>query len=134
MSKRRPVGVTLLAVLAGLGALVAIWHTLQLLHILPVTLDMGEFGEVRFFTFDLVGAIIWGLLAAIWIWVVRMLWSMNPQGWLYVTVLAVLNLVMAFFAILGTSTFQSVLPDIVLYGVILIYCLLPGTKAAFEIP
>ena len=35
---QRPFGVVLLAILAGLEALVAAWHTLQYLGIVPVTL------------------------------------------------------------------------------------------------
>lgn len=126
MDNHRPFGVTLLALFAGLGALVNIWHTLQMLHILPVSL-----GESHFFTFDLVGAILFGLLAAIYIWVFTMLWRVDPQGWLFVTVLAMLNLILAFVSILGQSTFAAMLPSLLLNGLILLYCLMPGTRQAF---
>ena len=53
MTKSRPIGVTILAILAALGAIMAIIHTLQMLHLLPVF-----FGPVRFFAFDLLGAIL----------------------------------------------------------------------------
>ena len=68
--KKRPAGVTFLAVLAGIAALIAVINTLQMLHLLPIR---GPLGQYAFFAFDLVGAIIWGLLAAIYIWLVRML-------------------------------------------------------------
>ena len=34
--RHRPVGITILAVLALVAALVAVWHTLQYLHVVPV--------------------------------------------------------------------------------------------------
>jgi hypothetical protein len=126
MERHRPFGVTLLALLAGAGALVNIWQTLQMLHILPISI-----GDSRFFTFDLVGAILFGLLALIYIWVFLMLWRVDPQGWLFVTVLAMLNLILAFVSILGQSTFTAMLPSLLLNGLILLYCLMPGTRQAF---
>ena len=126
MTNKRPFGVTLLAILAGIAALFAVIHTLQMLHLLPHFL-----GPVTFWSFDLLGALMWGLLAAIYIWLVKMLWSVNPQAWLFMVVLSTLNLILAFVSILGQSTWQAVAPTILINGLILIYCLLPGTKAAF---
>ncbi len=131
MSKKRPIGVTILAILAALGAVIAIIHTLQMLHLFPIR---GPFGEFKFFTFDLFGAILWGILALIYIWVVRMLWNLDPQGWLFVVALATLNLIVAVISIFGQSSVQAMLPAIIVNGLILIYGLLPGTKEAFSIP
>lgn len=130
MANKRPFGITLLALFAGLAAIVAIIHTLQFLHLLPFNL----FGEVRFFGFDIWGALLWGFMAAIYIWVFRMLWMLNPQGWLFVVVIAVLNLIIAGLSIIGDSSFQAMLPAILVNGLVLIYGLLPGTKAAFQVP
>ena len=71
------------------------------------------------------------MMAAIYIWVARMLWNLDPQGWLFVAVLSTLNLIIALISILGNSTWEAMLPAILINGLILIYCLLPGTKAAF---
>lgn len=130
MTKKRPFGVTLLALLAGLGAIIAIIHTLQMLHFFPIG---GPFGVFKFFTFDLFGALMWGILAAIYIWVMRMLWNLDQQGWLFVVVLATLNLVLAVVSIFGASSWQAMMPSILVNGLILIYGMLPGTKAAFEV-
>ena len=49
MAKKRPVGVIILTTLAVLSALVAIIHTLQMLHLFPIR---GPLGTFHFFTFD----------------------------------------------------------------------------------
>jgi hypothetical protein len=126
MSKKRPLGITILVLLVGLAAIIAVYHTLQFLHLLPFSL-----GPIRFFAFDLFGALLWGVNAAILIWLVYSLWNLNPQGWLFVVVMAVLNLILAFVSILGQSTFMALLPAILINVLILIYCMSPGVKAAF---
>ena len=129
MDKKRPIGVTILAVLAGLAAIVAVIHTLQMLHLFPVW-----FGPVRFFTFSLVGAVLWGLLAVVYAWLVRNLWNVDPQAWLFLVTLSTINLVLDVVSIIGYSTLPAMLPSIVVSAAVLIYCLLPGTKEAFRQP
>ena len=129
--KKRPFGITLLAVFSLLAAIVAGVHTLQMLHLFPVGLFGGA---VKFFTFDPFGAFLWGIMVLIYLWVFRMLWNVDPQGWLFVTVLSTLNLILAFVSILGATSWTEMAPTIVINGLILIYALLPGTKAAFGVP
>jgi len=127
--KKRPFGITLLAIFSLVAAVVAAWHTLQMLHIAPIV-----FGPVHFFQFDLLGAILWGIMVLIYLWVFRMLWNVDPQGWMFVTVLSALNLILALVSIIGSTTLTEMAPSIVINGIILIYALLPRTKAAFNIP
>ena len=131
MARKRPFGVTLLAILAIVAFVVAVWRALQALGIAPITI-----GTMQFFVPEAswVNAIMWGLLALIYLWVFRMLWQVNAQGWLFMTVISILNLVVAAIDIIGGTSFDAMLPVIVVNGLILIYCLLPGTKAAFEVP
>lgn len=131
MSKRRPFGVTLLAILAIVAALVAVWRTLQALGIAPINI-----GTVSVYvpSAQWINAFMWVLMALIYLWVFRMLWAVNAQGWLFVTVISILNLVIAVFDIIGGTAFQIMLPVLLVNAIILIYCLLPGTKAAFEVP
>jgi hypothetical protein len=131
MDGKRPFGVTLLAILAGLGAVAAIIHTLQMLHLWPVTLQLGPL-EAKFFTFDIFGALMWGIMALIYIWVVRGLWNLDPQAWLFLVILSILNLILAGVTILGQTPWQDMMWSIVINVIILVYCLLPGTKQAFE--
>ena len=126
---KRPIGITVLAIFALLSALAAGWHTLQMLHIIPVS-----FGEMRFFTFDLLGAILWGIMFLVYLWVFRMLWNLDPQGWLYVVVLSTLNLILALVSWLGELSFLDVLPAVLLNAIVLIYANTPGVKAAFNMP
>jgi hypothetical protein len=127
MARHRPIGITILAVLTGLAALVAVWHTLQYLHLLP----FNPFGQVQFYGFDLLGAFLWALTAAVWIWATVNLWNVQPQGLLFATWLSGLNLILAALSILGASTFQALLPAILVNAIILIYCLTPGVRRAF---
>jgi len=129
MKRRRPFGVTVLAIVAGIAGVLAAYHTLQYLHILPFWL-----GTLGFYGFDLWGALLWGLLTVTYAWVVSMLWTMNPSGWLFLVAIAVCNLVLAVLSIIGSSTVQAMLPAIVVNGLVLIYCLVPGTKRAFGVP
>jgi len=129
MARDRPFVITLLAIFALLGAAQALFVTLQMLHILPMSI-----GELHFWTFDFWGALMWGILFLIYLWVFRMLWNVDPQGWLFLVIISGLNLILAFLYILGGSSWEALSAAIIINGLILIYCLLPGTKKAFEIP
>jgi uncharacterized BrkB/YihY/UPF0761 family membrane protein len=129
MARERPFVITLLAILALLGAAQALIVTLQMLHLLPIYV-----GQLHFWTFDFWGALLWGILFLIYLWVFRMLWNVDPQGWLFLVIISGLNLILAFLAILGGSTWDAMSLAIIINGLILIYCLLPSTKRAFELP
>jgi hypothetical protein len=126
VNQKRPFGVVLLAILAGLEAVVAAYHTLQYLGIVPVTL-----GRLQFYGVDLLGAVLWGLTTAIWVWAVVNLWRLNPQALLFVTLLAGWNLILAVLSWLGASDFQAVRPALLLNGIILLYALSQRTNQAF---
>ena len=128
MTQERHISVTILAILAGIGAFIASIHTLHMLHLFPIP---GPFGIYAFFTFDFLGAILWGLLAAIYIWLMRMLWSVDPSAWAFLVLLSGLNLFLAMSSVLGRSSFEAMLPSMIINSLILIYCLLPGTREAF---
>jgi hypothetical protein len=129
MKRSRPFVVSVLAIVGGIAGVVAAYHTLQYLHILPFWL-----GPVAFYGFDLWGALLWGIMTVVYAWVVAMLWTVHPAGWLYLVLISVCNLVLAVISIIGNSTAQAMAPAIVINGLILIYCLLPSTKRAFGEP
>jgi hypothetical protein len=129
MKRSRPFVVSVLAIVAGIAGVLAAYHTLQYLHILPFWM-----GPVAFYGFDLWGALLWGLMTVVYAWVVAMLWTVHPAGWLYLVLISVCNLVLAVISIIGNSTASAMAPAIIVNGLILIYCLLPSTKRAFGEP
>lgn len=128
--RHRPLGITILAVLAGVAFIVNAFVTLLYLGAMPAAL----FGGTGFFGQALVGALLWGLLTFIWGWVAVGLWNLDPQAWLFVVILAIFGLVLAGISVLGATTWQAVLPSIVVNAVILIYSLSSGVKEAFGHP
>jgi hypothetical protein len=125
----RPIGITILAILAGIATVIAAIHTLQYLHLFPFFL-----GPMAFFGFDLLGALLWGVTTLIYAWVTRMLWNVNPQGWLFLVILSALNIGLALLGAIGGSTLSAELPYLIFNALVLGYCLLPGVKAAFGDP
>lgn len=123
---KRPIGVTILALLAGLAAILAAFHLLQSLGILPYVI-----GPYSVRGFNLWNALMWGLMLWVWIWVFQMLWNMNPQGWLFVAVISVFNLILAFTYLIGQAQWSDVSLSFLVNGLILIYVMLPGVRQAF---
>jgi hypothetical protein len=130
MSKDRPFGVTLLAIFAGIAAVLAIYHTLQMLGLFSFS---GPLGVFKFYTFDWLGAIMWGILALIYIWLVRMLWNVDPSAWWFMVILTILNLFFALIALIGGSSFESMAINVFFNAIVLLYCALPGTREAFAV-
>jgi hypothetical protein len=126
VTRSRPVGVTVIAILCALGAVIAAYYTLQYLGLLPFSL-----GPLSFYGFNFWGALLWALCALAYLWAMRALWMLDPQGWMFAVLISGFNLILAVVSILGNSTFQALLPSIIVNAAILIYCLLPGTKEAF---
>lgn len=125
----RPIGVTILAILALIAAVVNGYHALQYLGLFPVM-----FGPVKFFTINLLGSLGFILLAAIWVWVFTKLWALDPQGWSFMIILAFINIGFSVLAIIGASTIGEELPTIIISGLILIYAYSSGVKKAFSVP
>ena len=126
MEQSRPIGVVILAFLAILAAINAFIYMLQMLHILPTYL-----GPVAFYQFSLIGAAFWGFLAFIWLGVAGALWIMHPQGWMFIMLIATFDLIFGVISALGGSSWEAMAPTIIISGLVLIYCMLPGTKKAF---
>ena len=125
--RHRPFGVTVLAILAGIAFVVNAFVTLIFLGAIPAAI----FGGTGFFGQALLGALLWGLTAAIWAWVAAGLWNLDPQAWTFVVVLSLLNIILAVVSVLGASTWQAVLPSLLLNALVLIYASTSGVKGAF---
>jgi len=124
---KRPFGVTLLAILAGVAAVLAAIHALQGLGLFPYV-----FGPVKLHAFSLWNFIMWGIMVWIYVWLIQMLLRLDPSAWLFLAVITTFNLILDFTVMLGSTTnFSDVSVSFLLNAFILIYCMLPGTKRAF---
>jgi hypothetical protein len=129
--KPRTLAITILALLAAIAGILAVIDTLRLLGLMPTTVNT-LLGELKFYNTNWLGAILAGIVAVIWFVVAWQLWNVDPRGWLFVVVIAVINIVFLLLAVLGQSTFQSVLLQLAINAVALILALLPSTKEAFN--
>jgi hypothetical protein len=126
--KQRPFGVTVLAILAGIAAVLAAIHALQSLGILPFFI-----GEFKIHAFSFWSFLMWALMVWVWVWLVRMLWSVDRQAWLFLAVITAFNLILDFTVMLGAGDWSDVSVSFLLNAIILIYAMLPGVKRAFEV-
>jgi len=127
VAKKRPFGVTLLAILAGVAAVLAAIHCLQALGILPYNLT----GAVQVRSTNLWNAFMWGLLVWVYVWLVQMLWRVDPQAWLFLAVITVFDLILAVMGMAGSATWSDYGVSFVFNALVLIYIMLPSTKRAF---
>ncbi|HEX6555111.1 MAG TPA: hypothetical protein VF026_20270 [Ktedonobacteraceae bacterium] len=127
-TKERPIGVTILAILAGIAAVLAAIHVLQFLGILPFFIGPSGY-KVRFFSFW--NALMYGLLVWVYIWLTQMLWRVERQAWLFLVMITLFYLILDFFQLIGASSWEDVAVSVILNAVILLYCMLPGVRYAF---
>ncbi len=125
---QRPIGVTILAVFSGLLAVIAVVKTLTWLGLFPW---LGPGPAVR--TFNLWYALLYGLLAWVYIWLTQMLWNVNPSAWWFLIIITIFNLIIEFVALLNGTPWEWVAPTIIINSLILIYVVLPGTRRSFGI-
>jgi hypothetical protein len=125
--KKRPFGVTVLAVLAGVATVLAAVHALQALGILPYFLGNFKVHAFNFWSF-----LMWALMVWVWAWVTKMLWQVDKEAWLFLAVITVFNLILDFTIVLGASDWSDIKVNFILNALILIYIMLPGVKAAFD--
>jgi hypothetical protein len=126
--KKRPFGVTVLAILAGAVAVLSGVHALQSLGILPFVIGPFTVHAFSFWSF-----LMWALLVWVYVWLVQMLWNMDKSAWLFLAVITVFNLILDFTLMLGQGSWSDVSVHFLLNAIILIYVMLPGVKQAFEV-
>ena len=103
MSKDRPIGVTVLAILAGVAAVLAALHALQALGIFPYLIGPFTVHSFSFWSF-----LMWALMVWVWVWLVQMLWRVDKQAWLFMGVITVFNLILDFTVMLGAAAWADV--------------------------
>jgi hypothetical protein len=124
----RPIGVTLLAIGAGVAALFQIWRTLVFLGVVNWTFLGKEvsFKEAQW------GSALWAIvLAAIWIWVAEGFWNVRAYAWSFGIFISLFTLIFGFFAVLGSSTMENEFGAMFLALIIFFYLNYPGVQKHF---
>ena len=125
---QRPIGVTLLALGAGLAGLYQIWLILIYLGIVNFNI-VGK--EVTFQTAQW-GAAIWSaIIAAIWFWVATGFWNVRAYAWSFGNFISLFTLIWGFFALLFGSTVEAETIPWLLAGAIYLYLNYPGVQKHF---
>src|SRR5215471_5775407 len=127
-AKERPIGVTILAILAGIAAVLAAIHALQFLGILPFFIGSSGY-KVHAFSFWY--ALMYGLLFWVYIWLTQMLWRVERQAWLFLVMITMFYLILDFFLLFGATSWDDVAVSVIFNAIILLYCMLPGVRSAF---
>jgi hypothetical protein len=124
----RPIGVTLLALGAGLAGLLAVWRTLVFLGIAKFTFV----GKEVSFSDPQWGQAIWAIiLAAIWFWVALGFWNVRAYAWSFGNFIALFTLIFGFFAVLGSSSWEAEGASMLVAMIIFFYLNYPGVQKQF---
>jgi hypothetical protein len=126
---QRPIGVTLLAVGAGLAGLYQIWRILVFLGIANFTVigQPIQFDEPQW------GSVFWSaILALIWFWVAAGFWNLRAYAWSFGNFISLFTLIWGFFEILfGGSSIEYQTVPWFLALVIFMYLNYPGVQRHF---
>ena len=128
LMRDRPIGVTILAILAGIAAVLAAIHALQFLGIIPFFIGPSGY-KIHAYSFWY--ALMYGLLVWVYIWLTMMLWRVEPQAWMFLVIVTMFYLILDFFSLFGTNTWEDVAVSVIVNAIILLYCMLPGVRSAF---
>jgi len=124
----RPIGVTLLAVGAGLAGLFEIWRALVFAGVASFTF----IGKPVSFTEAQWGPAFWAvILALIWFWVAAGFWNVRAYAWSFGNFISLFTIIFGFFAILGGSTMEAESVGWLLAIGIFFYLNYPGVRDQF---
>ena len=125
---QRPIGVTLLAIGAGLAGLVQIWRILIFAGIINWTFV----GKEVAFNSPQWGQIFWcAILALIWFWEAAGFWNLRGYAWGFGNFIALFTFIWGFFALLFGSSVEAETIPWFLALVIYMYLNYPGVRDQF---
>ena len=126
--KKRPMAVTILGIIALVAGVLVLLEAL-------LYFGVGLFGlvQLRFFTVAWLGGILSLIVALIWLATSRQLFTLDPRGWMFVVVIAVITLVINVITLIGPNAneFNSLWWSFIAPVLALVLAFLPGTRAAF---
>src|SRR4029079_9001961 len=124
----RPIGVTLLAIGAGIAGLYELYRVLIFLGIA----NFGFVGKSVSFPDPQWGQAFWALIiAAIWFWVAMGFWNVRAYAWSFGSFIAIFTLIWGFMALLFGSSIEAESIPWFLAIVILMYLNYPGVQKQF---
>jgi len=125
---QRPIGVTLLAIGAGLAGLLEIWRALVFMGWVNWTFV----GKEVSFPSPQWGQVLWALLiAAIWFWVAVGFWNVRAYAYSFGIFVSLFTLIFGFMALLFGSSVEAETIPWFLALVILLYLQYPGVRDHF---
>jgi hypothetical protein len=127
----RPVGVTILALLAGLVGLFQLYQMLIWLGIAswPANEYLGKEVAVPNAQW---GPALWALLlAAIWFWVAKGFWDVRAYAWTFGTFIALFTLFYGFMVLLFGSSIELQTIPWLFATIVLFYLYYPGVREQF---
>ena len=126
--KKRPMAVTILGIIALIAGVLVLLEAL-------LFFGVGLFGlvQLRFFTVAWLGGILSLIVALIWLATSRQLFTLDPRGWMFVVVIAIITLVINVITLIGPNAneFNSLWWSFIAPVLALVLAFLPGTRAAF---
>ncbi len=124
----RPIGVIILAAVAGLAALAQLYRALVFLGILK----FDFIGKSVSFSEEQWGAAFWALLiAGIWLWVALGFWNLRLYAVRFGIFISLFTLIWGFFALLFGSSYEAETIPWILAGIIYLYLSYPGVQQPF---
>lgn len=121
----RPIGVTILTFMAVLLAFINSIAMLRFLGFLP------SLGVLDIRIFSIWYALLYGLLAYIWVWVAYMLWQVDREAWIFLAIITIFNLCLSFVVMVTGGSWYDVNFTVIVNALVLIYIMLPGVREAF---
>jgi hypothetical protein len=125
----RPIGVSLLAVGAGLIGIYELYRALIFMGIVSFNVGIGntiEFDQPQW------GQVFWSLvLAAIWFYEAKGFWQLRAYAYSFGIFIAFFTLIWGFFSALGGSSLEAETIPWFLALVILLYLQYPGVQQHF---
>ncbi len=129
MTRERNWAVWVLIVLAVIAGIVNLLDAARYMGWLPI----ASLGNLTFFlpSANWIGALLSAAVGVIWFVAAGWLYNLNPEGWLFVIVIAIFNLILLALAWIGSSSWEAVSLGVIVNAIALILALLPSTRAAF---
>jgi hypothetical protein len=128
MTRERNWAVWVLAALAVIAGILNLLDAARYMGWLPI----ASLGNLNFFlpSANWLGALLSAAVGVIWFVAAGWLYNLNPEGWLFVIVIAIFNLILLALAWINSS-WTAVSLGVIVNAIALILALLPSTRAAF---